>query len=62
MTLGPKPKGQTMKAFLAAVVVGIIVAVGSAQLLDSRFQTTTPALYTTEGARITSPGDNLVQF
>lgn len=50
-----------MKAFLASVVVAIVVAVGAAQILPT-FQSTAPEAFTTEGARITSPGDNLVQF
>lgn len=50
-----------MKAFLASVVVAIVVAVGAAQVLPM-FQSTSPEAFTTEGARITSPGDNLVQF
>lgn len=51
-----------MKAFLAAVVVAIAVAVAANYVLEGNFQTTSPAAFTTEGARITDPGDNLVQF
>jgi hypothetical protein len=50
-----------MKAFLTSVVVAIVVSVAAAQILPM-FQSTAPAAFTTEGARITSPGDNLVQF
>ncbi len=51
-----------MKAFLASVVVAIGVAFGASQVLDQNFQTTAPDAFTTEGARITDPGRNLVQF
>lgn len=51
-----------MKAFLAAVVVALAMAFGADYILNDRFQMTTPDAFTTEGARITSPGDNLVQF
>lgn len=51
-----------MKAFLAAVVAAIVIAFGASQVLNGSFQMTSPEAFTTEGARITSPGDNLVQF
>lgn len=51
-----------MKAFLAAVVVAIVVTISAAFVLDSNYQMSAPDKFTTEGARITSPGDNLVQF
>jgi hypothetical protein len=51
-----------MKAFLASVVVAIGVAFGASQVLHQTFQTTSPDAFTTEGARISDPGSNLVQF
>lgn len=51
-----------MKAFLASVVVAVVVAFGASQVLDANFQQTSPEAFTTEGARITAPGENLVQF
>ena len=51
-----------MKAFLAAVVVAVAVTVGAAYVLDANYQMTAPDKFTTEGVRITSPGENLVQF
>lgn len=51
-----------MKAFLAAVIVAVAVAFGAHYVLDGNFQISAPAAFTTEGARITSPGSNLVQF
>lgn len=51
-----------MKAFLAAVVVGVVVSFGAAFVLEGNFQMNTPDAFTTSGARITSPGDNLVRF
>lgn len=51
-----------MKAFLASVVVAVGVGFGAHYVLNDRFQMSAPDAFTTEGARITSPGDNLVQF
>jgi predicted phage tail protein len=51
-----------MKAFLASVVVAVVISVGASFVLDGNFQMTSPEAYTTTGARITSPGDNLVEF
>jgi hypothetical protein len=31
-------------------------------VLNDRFQMTAPDAFSTEGTRLTSPGDNLVQF
>lgn len=50
-----------MKAFLTGTVLAIIIAIGAGFVLDD-FQTTAPQAFTKEGARITSPGDNLVVF
>ena len=51
-----------MKAFALSVVVAIVMAFGAAAVLDQTFQMDSPTAFTTEGARITSPGDNLVEF
>lgn len=51
-----------MKAFLASLVVAVAVAFGAHYVLNDQFQASAPQAFTTEGARITSPGDNLVQF
>ena len=51
-----------MKAFLLSVIVAVGLAVGAAMVLDRNFQVDSPTAFTTEGARITSPGDNLVEF
>ncbi|MEO1199561.1 MAG: hypothetical protein AAFX39_10070 [Pseudomonadota bacterium] len=51
-----------MKAFLASVVVALVIAVGAAYLLDGEFQQNSYTAFTTEGARISGPGDNLVTY
>ena len=51
-----------MKAFLTSVAVAVVIAVAAAYLLDGQFQTNSYAAFTTEGARIGSPGDNLVTY
>ena len=51
-----------MKAFALSVIVAIAVAFGAAVVLNDNFQVDSPTAFTTEGARITSPGDNLVEF
>ena len=51
-----------MKAFFAAVAVAVGIAIVASMVLNSSFQTTSYAQFTTEGARISGPGDNLVTF
>lgn len=51
-----------MMPFLSAVVVAIAVAVGVSFVLEPNFGAATHETFTTTGARITSPGDNLVRF
>lgn len=51
-----------MKAFLASVLVAVGVAFGAHYILTGNFQISAPDAFTTEGVRLTSPGDNLVQF
>ncbi|GGK45129.1 hypothetical protein [Salinarimonas ramus] len=49
-----------MKAFLASLVVALVVAVGAAYLLETNWQSTAADTYATSGARVGDPGDNLV--
>jgi hypothetical protein len=51
-----------MKAFLSAVVVAIVVAVGAAWILDASFQRPTYESYQAAGVRLDDPGHNLVEF
>ncbi len=51
-----------MKAFLAAVVIGIALSYGAAIVLDDGFQQPSHSAFTTEGARVSDPGRNLIQF
>ncbi len=41
-----------MKSFLLAVLTAVVVAIGAAYLLDSRFQQTVDAAFTTSGVRL----------
>ena len=41
-----------MKAILSGIVIAVIVAVGAAYVLDTRFQQTAQVAFTTSGARI----------
>jgi hypothetical protein len=41
-----------MKAIIAGIAIAVIVAVGAAYVLDSRFQQTATAAFTTTGARL----------
>jgi hypothetical protein len=49
-----------MKAFLLAVIVAAAGAYGVAWYLNAEVQTTVARAYTTEGARVSDPGENLV--
>lgn len=51
-----------MKAFLASLVAGVAVAVCAAVVLNGNFQADSYATFTTEGARVGSPGDNLINY
>ena len=51
-----------MKAFLSAVVVAIVVAVGAAYVLDGSFQRASSEANTSQGARVSEPGENLVVY
>lgn len=41
-----------MKSFLLAVLAAVVVAIGAAYLLESRFQQTVDAAFTTSGVRL----------
>jgi hypothetical protein len=49
-----------MKAFLAAVVVAVALAWGAATVLNGSYQTSVHSAFTTEGARVSHPGTNLI--
>jgi len=51
-----------MRAFLSAVVVAIVVAVGAAFILDGSFQLSASKAYTSQGARVSDPGSNLIDY
>ena len=49
-----------MQAFLGSVVVAVVLAVGVAIGLQSTFYTPAHQAFSTTGARVGEPGDNLV--
>jgi hypothetical protein len=49
-----------MKAFLAAAIFAVIVAIGASQVLNGSFQEPSYSAFSTEGARVGNPGTNLV--
>ncbi len=49
-----------MRAFMASVAAILILALGVAVTLDSVWQKRAAEAFTTGGARIADPGDNLV--
>lgn len=51
-----------MKAFVLSLAIGIIVAAGASYVLNSNFQTDAHTAFTTEGARVDRPGDNLINY
>lgn len=51
-----------MKAFLSSLAVGLIIAVGAAYVLNDNFQVSADSAFTTEGARVGDPGDNLINY
>ena len=50
-----------MKAFISAVIVAVVVAVGAAFVLDSQ-QKTADKAFATSGARVGDPGHNLIRM
>ncbi|MBD3764620.1 MAG: hypothetical protein IE927_07745 [Rhodobacterales bacterium] len=51
-----------MKAFAAAVIFAGIVAFGASMVLNGSYQTPSFSAFTTEGARLTDPGSNLLTY
>ena len=51
-----------MKAFLAALVFGVAIAVAASYVLNGNFQVEAYSAFTTEGARVGDPGDNLINY
>lgn len=51
-----------MKAFLAAVVIAVAVAYGASVVLDGTYQQPSHAAFTSEGARVSDPGSNLIGY
>ena len=51
-----------MKAFLASVTFAAIIAVGASMVLNNNFQVPSYSAFTTEGARVSNPGTNLISF
>lgn len=51
-----------MKAFAAAVIVAVLVAWGASYVLNDSYQSPTHAAFTTEGARVSDPGANLLTY
>ena len=49
-----------MKAFLIAVVVSVGLAYGASVVLNENYQTSVHSAFTTEGARVSHPGTNLI--
>ncbi|WP_099865293.1 hypothetical protein [Pararhizobium haloflavum] len=49
-----------MKVFLVALVAAGVLAYGASLILNQTWQATSYAAYTTSGARVDDPGDNLV--
>ena len=51
-----------MKAFLAAAVVAVVLGYGAYYVLDQNYQQPSHAVFTTEGARVSDPGTNLIRY
>lgn len=51
-----------MKAFIAALVIGVAIAAVTSFVLNGNFQTESHTAFTTEGARVGDPGDNLINY
>lgn len=50
-----------MKVFLAAAVIAVAIAFGANYVLEQNYQQPTHAAFTTEGARVSDPGSNLIR-
>lgn len=51
-----------MKAFVTSLAVCVVVAIGAAFILNGNFQSDSHTAFTTEGARVDKPGDNLINY
>lgn len=51
-----------MKAFLTAAVVAVLLGYGAYFVLDQNYQQPSHAVFTTEGARVSDPGSNLIRY
>lgn len=51
-----------MKAFLAAIAFAVAAAFGASAVLSGNYDSPSYAAFTTEGARLTHPGDNLINY
>jgi len=51
-----------MKAFLAAAVVAVLLGYGAYFVLNQNYQQPSHAAFTTEGARVSDPGSNLIRY
>ncbi|WP_333830390.1 hypothetical protein [Pararhodobacter sp.] len=51
-----------MKAFFAAVVIAVVLGYGAFYVLTQNYQQPSHAAFTTEGARVSDPGSNLIQY
>jgi hypothetical protein len=58
--LRAKSEETAMKAFIAAIVFSIGLAVGAAWLLDTQYQATVAEAFVGSAASVTHPGENLV--
>jgi uncharacterized protein HemX len=52
-------KERSMKAFVSAVIVAVVLATGAAYVLNTQQQSSAQA-FATSGARVGDPGHNLV--
>ena len=51
-----------MNAFLSSLAVCIVIAVAASFMLIETFQSSSYSAFTTEGARVGDPGDNLINY
>jgi hypothetical protein len=53
---------RTMKAFLSAVVVSLVIAAGAYYVMDSTYQQSAYSAFTTDGVRLGEPTRNLMTY
>lgn len=51
-----------MKAFVISLAICVVIAIGAAFVLNGTFQSDAHTAFTTEGARVDKPGDNLINY